>query len=232
MVSGETSKRSETYRWARRAWSPQKILLGPQFSIKSLSFEPSMFFLCARHCLPAAFLFALATTLGNLGFAMGISPALYLVLGKFYTPVAAFCARWIMGKYYMPLEWRGARSIANSRGKSTEKASSKPLKAHVPCWTRASHQVFTHHPDPLFRRLRILAGRRPVAWEAPHPGLSYPLPWPISGALERNGHGSRPGRTDEGFYSNWLQVRVSCCTLIIMYIYYVCMIYYYNVYKQ
>eukprot|EP00438_Fugacium_kawagutii_P002596 Skav214689 [mRNA] locus=scaffold444:143427:174304:+ [translate_table: standard] len=68
---------------SRRAWSPQKIL----------------------HCLPAAFLFALATTLGNLGFAMGISPALYLVLGKFYTPVAAFCARWIMGKYYMPLEW-------------------------------------------------------------------------------------------------------------------------------
>lgn len=67
----------------RRAWSPQKIL----------------------QCLPAAFLFALATTLGNLGFAMGISPALYLVLGKFYTPVAAFCARWIMGKYYMPLEW-------------------------------------------------------------------------------------------------------------------------------
>eukprot|EP00435_Cladocopium_sp_Y103_P068596 s1331_g31.t2 len=67
----------------RRAWSPRKIL----------------------HCLPAAFLFALATTLGNLGFAMGISPALYLVLGKFYTPVAAFCARWIMGKYYMPLEW-------------------------------------------------------------------------------------------------------------------------------
>jgi len=67
----------------RRAWSPEKIL----------------------QCLPAAFLFALATTLGNLGFAMGISPALYLVLGKFYTPVAAFFARWILQKYYMPLEW-------------------------------------------------------------------------------------------------------------------------------
>ncbi|CAJ1349186.1 unnamed protein product [Effrenium voratum] len=63
---------------------------------------------------------------------MGISPALYLagrseessapalrresrkthvnwsleeVLGKFYTPVAAFFARWILQKYYMPLEW-------------------------------------------------------------------------------------------------------------------------------
>jgi len=67
----------------RCAWRPDKIL----------------------RCLPAAFLFALATALGNLGFAMGISPALYLVLGKFYTPVAAFCARWVMGKFYMPLEW-------------------------------------------------------------------------------------------------------------------------------
>eukprot|EP00931_Biecheleriopsis_adriatica_P035720 TRINITY_DN20582_c0_g2_i1.p1 TRINITY_DN20582_c0_g2~~TRINITY_DN20582_c0_g2_i1.p1 ORF type:complete len:1032 (-),score=182.76 TRINITY_DN20582_c0_g2_i1:41-3136(-) len=67
----------------RRAWSPKKILL----------------------CLPAAFLFALATALGNLAFANGISPALYLVLGKFYTPVAAFMARWIMGKFYMWLEW-------------------------------------------------------------------------------------------------------------------------------
>eukprot|EP00930_Biecheleria_cincta_P104122 TRINITY_DN9629_c0_g1_i1.p1 TRINITY_DN9629_c0_g1~~TRINITY_DN9629_c0_g1_i1.p1 ORF type:complete len:1032 (-),score=136.43 TRINITY_DN9629_c0_g1_i1:240-3284(-) len=65
------------------AWSPRRIL----------------------RCLPASFLFALATCLGNLAFAMGISSALYLVLGKFYTPVAAFCARWIMGKFYMWLEW-------------------------------------------------------------------------------------------------------------------------------
>lgn len=57
------------------------------------------------HCLPAAFLFALATTLGNLSFANGITSSLYVVLGKFYTPVAALCARWIMGKFYMWLEW-------------------------------------------------------------------------------------------------------------------------------
>jgi len=56
-------------------------------------------------CLPAAFLFALATALGNMAFAQGINSALYVVLGKFYTPVAAIGARWIMGKYYMWLEW-------------------------------------------------------------------------------------------------------------------------------
>jgi len=66
-----------------RAWDPWKIL----------------------HCLPAAFLFASATALGNMSFAWGINSALYVVLGKFYTPVAALGARWIMGKYYMWLEW-------------------------------------------------------------------------------------------------------------------------------
>jgi len=56
-------------------------------------------------CIPAAFLFALATALGNLSFAHGITSSLYVVLGKFYTPVAALGARWIMGKFYMWLEW-------------------------------------------------------------------------------------------------------------------------------
>jgi len=56
-------------------------------------------------CIPAAFLFALATALGNLSFAHGINSSLYVVLGKFYTPVAALGARWIMGKFYMWLEW-------------------------------------------------------------------------------------------------------------------------------
>jgi drug/metabolite transporter (DMT)-like permease len=67
----------------RRAWNFRKIL----------------------QCLPASFLFALATTLGNLAFAYGISSALYVILGKFYIPVAALGARWIMGKFYMWLEW-------------------------------------------------------------------------------------------------------------------------------
>mmetsp|Transcript_43227 Transcript_43227/g.97478 ORF Transcript_43227/g.97478 Transcript_43227/m.97478 type:complete len:532 (-) Transcript_43227:50-1645(-) len=57
------------------------------------------------HCLPAAFMFALATALGNLAFANGITPSLYVVLGKFYTPVAAIGSRWVMGKFYMWLEW-------------------------------------------------------------------------------------------------------------------------------
>ncbi|CAK0795153.1 unnamed protein product [Prorocentrum cordatum] len=67
----------------RRAWDPRGIW----------------------HCLPAAFLFALSTTFGNMAFALGVSPSLYVVLGKFYTPVAAVGARWVMGKFYMWLEW-------------------------------------------------------------------------------------------------------------------------------
>eukprot|EP00406_Dinophysis_acuminata_P064538 CAMPEP_0179292534 /NCGR_PEP_ID=MMETSP0797-20121207/42903_1 /TAXON_ID=47934 /ORGANISM="Dinophysis acuminata, Strain DAEP01" /LENGTH=917 /DNA_ID=CAMNT_0021001645 /DNA_START=8 /DNA_END=2761 /DNA_ORIENTATION=- len=54
---------------------------------------------------PAAFLFALSTTLTNIAFALGISPSLYVVLGKFYTPVAAVGASWVMRKFYMWLEW-------------------------------------------------------------------------------------------------------------------------------
>mmetsp|Transcript_106180 Transcript_106180/g.307272 ORF Transcript_106180/g.307272 Transcript_106180/m.307272 type:complete len:471 (+) Transcript_106180:2-1414(+) len=65
------------------AWNPSKIL----------------------HCLPAAFLFALATTFTNMSFTQGITSALFVVLGKFYTPVAALAARWVMGKFYMWLEW-------------------------------------------------------------------------------------------------------------------------------
>jgi drug/metabolite transporter (DMT)-like permease len=67
----------------RQAWDPKEIL----------------------RCLPAAFLFALSTTFGNMAFALGINCSLYVVLGKFYTPVAAIGARWVMGKFYMWLEW-------------------------------------------------------------------------------------------------------------------------------
>eukprot|EP00928_Gymnodinium_smaydae_P066366 TRINITY_DN49387_c0_g1_i1.p1 TRINITY_DN49387_c0_g1~~TRINITY_DN49387_c0_g1_i1.p1 ORF type:complete len:852 (-),score=93.44 TRINITY_DN49387_c0_g1_i1:128-2521(-) len=56
-------------------------------------------------CLPAAFLFALATALGNLAFANGITGSLFVVIGKFYTPAAALGARWVLERYYMWLEW-------------------------------------------------------------------------------------------------------------------------------
>jgi len=40
-----------------------------------------------------------------MSFTQGITSALFVVLGKFYTPVAALAARWVMGKFYMWLEW-------------------------------------------------------------------------------------------------------------------------------
>lgn len=67
----------------KQAWSPRKIL----------------------RCLPAGFLFALTTMLSNMAYSLGMSAALALVLGKFYTPVAAVGARWVLGKYYMWLEY-------------------------------------------------------------------------------------------------------------------------------
>lgn len=65
------------------AWNPVKIL----------------------QCLPASFLFALATALANMSFVEGINSALFVVMGKFYTPVAAIGAPFVTGKSYMWLQW-------------------------------------------------------------------------------------------------------------------------------
>ncbi|CAE8637431.1 unnamed protein product, partial [Polarella glacialis] len=56
-------------------------------------------------CMPAGFMFALTTTLMNMAYSQGMSAALALVLGKFYTPVAALGARWVLNKFYMWLEY-------------------------------------------------------------------------------------------------------------------------------
>eukprot|EP00929_Paragymnodinium_shiwhaense_P076280 TRINITY_DN39189_c0_g1_i4.p1 TRINITY_DN39189_c0_g1~~TRINITY_DN39189_c0_g1_i4.p1 ORF type:complete len:999 (+),score=168.31 TRINITY_DN39189_c0_g1_i4:96-3092(+) len=55
--------------------------------------------------LPCAFFFALSGTLMSLAYAAGISPALAIVLGYIYMPVSALASRYILGKYYMWLEW-------------------------------------------------------------------------------------------------------------------------------
>jgi len=57
--------------------------------------------------LPSAFLFALASTLLCLAFANGISAALSTALGYIYMPMSALASRFILGKYYMWLEWLG-----------------------------------------------------------------------------------------------------------------------------
>lgn len=74
---------SHGFHGVARAWNPRGII----------------------RCLPASFLFALSTALGNMSFAQGINSALYVVLGKVYTPVAAMGDRCINNKYYMWLEW-------------------------------------------------------------------------------------------------------------------------------
>jgi len=56
-------------------------------------------------CLPAGFLFALTTALNNIAMSQGLSAALTVIIGKFYTPAAAIGARCVLGKYYMWLEY-------------------------------------------------------------------------------------------------------------------------------
>eukprot|EP00931_Biecheleriopsis_adriatica_P024531 TRINITY_DN15258_c0_g1_i2.p1 TRINITY_DN15258_c0_g1~~TRINITY_DN15258_c0_g1_i2.p1 ORF type:complete len:931 (-),score=148.53 TRINITY_DN15258_c0_g1_i2:70-2862(-) len=56
-------------------------------------------------CLPAGFLFALTTALNNIAMSQGLSAALTVIIGKFYTPTAAIGARCVLGKYYMWLEY-------------------------------------------------------------------------------------------------------------------------------
>jgi len=55
--------------------------------------------------LICSLLFAFAAFLGSLSFAFGTSAAAKDAAGRVYTPVAALLSRWIMGKFYMWLEW-------------------------------------------------------------------------------------------------------------------------------
>jgi len=55
--------------------------------------------------LLCSLLFALAAFLGSLAFAFGTSAAAKDAAGRVYTPVAALLSRWIMGKFYIWLEW-------------------------------------------------------------------------------------------------------------------------------
>lgn len=62
---------------------------------------------CSRilESLPAASLFAFGQCLTSFSFALGISPALQNILGKIYTPIAAFGGRCILDRYYSWLEY-------------------------------------------------------------------------------------------------------------------------------
>jgi len=55
--------------------------------------------------LPCGLLFALSSTMLAAAYALGISPALSTALGYLYIPVAALASRFVLGKYYMWLEW-------------------------------------------------------------------------------------------------------------------------------
>jgi len=58
----------------------------------------------AKFLLPAAF-FAVSAFFGSMAFAMGASAAAKDAAGRIYTPAAALLSRWILGKFYMWLEW-------------------------------------------------------------------------------------------------------------------------------
>jgi len=52
-----------------------------------------------------ALLFALSSFFGSMAFALGASAAAKDAAGRIYTPAAALLSRWILGKFYMWLEW-------------------------------------------------------------------------------------------------------------------------------
>jgi len=62
---------------------------------------------CRKICesMPAACLFAVGQCLTSFAYALHISPALANVLGKIYTPLAAFGGRCILDRYYSWLEY-------------------------------------------------------------------------------------------------------------------------------
>eukprot|EP00931_Biecheleriopsis_adriatica_P024530 TRINITY_DN15258_c0_g1_i1.p1 TRINITY_DN15258_c0_g1~~TRINITY_DN15258_c0_g1_i1.p1 ORF type:complete len:922 (-),score=144.38 TRINITY_DN15258_c0_g1_i1:70-2439(-) len=83
MIASCMTLRFEGYRVLGQAWHPCKIL----------------------KCLPAGFLFTLTMALMNMAYSQGMTAALALIIGKFYTPAAAIGARWVLDKYYMWLEY-------------------------------------------------------------------------------------------------------------------------------
>jgi len=56
-------------------------------------------------CMLPGFLYALTMTLMNMAYSQGMNAALVVIIGKFYTPAAAFGAAWILKRYYMWLEY-------------------------------------------------------------------------------------------------------------------------------
>jgi len=55
--------------------------------------------------LPCAIFFAGAATLQALAYSSGVSASLGTALGYVYMPIAALFSFWILGKYYMWIEW-------------------------------------------------------------------------------------------------------------------------------
>lgn len=53
----------------------------------------------------AALLFAVSAFLSSMAFALGASAAAKDAAGRVYTPAAALLSRWVLGKFYMWLEW-------------------------------------------------------------------------------------------------------------------------------
>lgn len=56
-------------------------------------------------CAPAGFLFAVQATLMNMAYSQGITPALAVIVGRVYIPVAAVGARFVLGKFYLWIEY-------------------------------------------------------------------------------------------------------------------------------
>jgi len=55
--------------------------------------------------MPVGFFFALTSALMSLAMGMGMSGAMAVVIGKIYLPICALTSRWLLGKFYMWLEW-------------------------------------------------------------------------------------------------------------------------------
>merc|ERR1719210_1329941 len=67
----------------RRAWNPRMIF----------------------KCLLCGLLQALTGSLTGMAYSMRTSPAMVAALGKIYTPLVAIFSRFILGKFFMWLEW-------------------------------------------------------------------------------------------------------------------------------
>lgn len=83
ILTGRPQEGSTSWADLKEAWRPAKLLI----------------------FMPSGLFFAITSALMSMAFGLGLSGAMSVVIGKIYLPVCALASRFLLGKFYLWLEW-------------------------------------------------------------------------------------------------------------------------------